>query len=468
MNNKFINCFENSDKYRKDVHRFIPGGAHTYSKGDDQFPRLAPASIARGKGGRVWDLDGNEYVDCGMGLGAVSLGHAYEPVLQAVREQLELGAAFTRPAAVELDLARELLAVMPGAERVKFAKNGSAVTTAAIKLARAYTGRDLVAFPGNQPFFSYDDWFIGLTPCDSGVPNRMKSLSLHYDSTRPETLSELFDKYPRQIACVITEPQDVIPQPVDILRQIGDRTRAGGAVFILDEMVTGFRAGWPGIGVSSGIQADLSTWGKGIGNGFSFCALAGRADIMNLGGIKQKDAPRVFFISTTHGGEAHTLAAARAVLREYEEHDVLSHQWQLVATVSEGFRNSLQRLGLVEQIEVHNSEWRIVCLCKDREGQISPQLRMLLMQEMIGRGALFPGYFLPCFAHTDADVDQVLQAFDQACVVYRQALEVGVSGFLVGETARPVFRKYNNCIKLCPELPCPFEKECSFNSDTHT
>jgi glutamate-1-semialdehyde 2,1-aminomutase len=464
MHNKTINCFERSDQYRENVHRFIPGGAHTYSKGDDQFPRLAPAAIVRGKGGRVWDLDGNEYVDCGMGLGAVSLGHAYEPVLEAVREQLELGAAFSRPAALELDLARDLLAIISSAERVKFAKNGSAVTTAAIKLARAYTERNLIAFPNNQPFFSYDDWFIGLTPCNGGVPDEVKSLSLHYDSTQPETLKELFDRYPGQIACVITEPQDVIPRTIDILRQIGDIARTGGALFILDEMVTGFRAGLPGIGASSGIPSDLSTWGKGIGNGFSFCALTGRADIMDLGGIMQNDAPRVFLISTTHGGEAHTLAAARAVLREYQTHDVIGRHRQLVKMVTEGFRLSLHRHGLGGYIEVHSSGWRVICICRDRDGAVSPTMRMLLLQEMIGRGALFAGYFLPCFAHTDVDIEQVLEAFDQSCMVYQQVLEAGSNNLLVGEAARPVFRKYSNCKEICPGSPCPFEKDCAINA----
>ena len=159
-----VTNFSRSDAYRAEVHRLIPGGAHTYSRGDDQFPVLAPAAIARGKGARVWDVDGNEYVDCTMALGSINLGYAYGPVLEAVRAQIELGSGFQRPAAIELEFAREFLAAIPGADRVKFAKNGSTVTSAAVRLARAFTGRDLVAFPGNHPFYSYADWFIG-RPC---------------------------------------------------------------------------------------------------------------------------------------------------------------------------------------------------------------------------------------------------------------------------------------------------------------
>lgn len=437
-----ITNFSRSDAYRATVHDFIVGGAHTYSKGDDQFPVLAPAAIAKGKNGRVWDLDGNEYVDCALGLGAVSLGHAYEPVLAEVREQLELGAAFQRPAAIELDLAREFLALTPGMERIKFAKNGSNVTTAAVKLARAYTGRDLVAFPRNHSFYSFDDWFIGATPVNSGVPDGVRQFSVTYDSTRPETLESLFDAYPNRIACVISEPEEVLPSSPDAILAVERIAKTNGAVFVIDEMVTGFRAGLPGAYPNLGLQPDLVTWGKAIGNGFSFCALTGRAEIMELGGIKQTNQPRVFLLSSTHGGEAHTLAAARAVIREYQTKDVLGHQRLLVTKIADGLRGIVELHGLMNNVEIHAAPWRVVTVCRDREGAVSMPLRTLLMQEMIGRGVLFQGLFLPCFAHTDEDVSIVLAAFSEACAVYNHALKHGLDGLLVGEPTRPVFRKY--------------------------
>jgi glutamate-1-semialdehyde 2,1-aminomutase len=437
-----VTAFARSDEYRARVHDFIVGGAHTYSKGDDQFPSLSPGAIARGKGGRVWDVDGNEYVDCALALGAISLGHAYEPVLAAVREQLELGAAFQRPASIELDLAEDFLALTPGMDRIKYAKNGSNVTTAAVKLARAFTGRDLIAFPGNHSFYSFDDWFIGSTAVSSGVPDGIRRFSVTYDSTRPETLEALFDSYPDQIACVITEPEEVLHSPPDAIRAVEAITRKHGAVFIVDEMVTGFRSGFPGSYVGLGLQPDLVTWGKAVGNGFSFCALTGRADIMDLGGIKQSAQPRVFLLSSTHGGEAHTLAAARAVIQTYRTQDVIGHQHRLVAKVASGMRNAIARHGLGGAIDIHAAPWRVVVVCRDGEGAASLPLRTLLMQEMIGRNILFQGIFLPCFAHTDEDVVRVLDAFDQCCAVYRHALGHGIDGLLVGETTRPVFRRY--------------------------
>ena len=457
---RHIQNFLASDQYRAEIHDLIVGGAHTYSKGDDQFPLLAPAAIARGKGGRVWDLDGNEYVDCGLGLGAVSLGHAYQPVLDAVREQLELGAAFVRPAAIERDLAREFLALLPGMDRVKFAKNGSNATTAAVRLARAFTGRDYVAFPKTHPFFSFDDWFIGSTLTRAGIPNQAMRLSLRYDFGDPESLEKLFKEYPGQIACVITEPEDAIPSDPSIIRQVEQIAKSHGALFILDEMVTGFRANFPGDYTAFGLSPDLTTWGKGLGNGFSFCAIAGRADVMELGGLRQNESPRVFLLSTTHGGEAHVLAAARAVIREYQSKDVIAKHRSIIAAWQHGFLQSIADFRLEAHLKLLVAPWRIILTFFDEDGQSSAALRMLFIQEMIGHGALNQGIFLPCFEHDEADVTLVLNAFENACAVLAHALEHGVGDLLIGEPARPVFRKFNGCRQVCPATPCPFELHC--------
>jgi glutamate-1-semialdehyde aminotransferase len=437
-----ITQFGMSDKYRATVHSYVVGGAHTYSKGDDQFPQLSPAAIARGKGGRVWDLDGNEYVDCALALGAVSLGHVYEPVLAAVREQLELGAAFQRPASIELDLAQEFLALTPGMDRIKFAKNGSNVTTAAVKLARAFNGRDLIAFPGNHSFYSFDDWFIGATPIHSGVPDGIRQFSITYDSTKPDTLQALFDKFPGCIACVITEPEEVLPASPDAILAVEKIAKSNGAVFIVDEMVSGFRSGLPGAYVNIGLRPDLATWGKAAGNGFSFCALTGRAEIMDLGGILQTSQPRVFLLSSTHGGEAHVLAAARAVIHEYQSKDVLGRHRDLVTKVAEGMRACVRTHALTDALGIHASSWRVVVVCRDNENAVSMPLRTLLLQEMIGRGVLFQGLYLPCFTHTDEDIAVVLAALDQAFAVYSHALRHGLDGLLAGEPTKPVFRRY--------------------------
>lgn len=226
-----INNFTESDKFRSKIHDLIPGGAHTYSKGDDQFPQLAPAAISHGKGAYVWDIDNNKYLDCSMGLTSVSLGHAYEPVLDRIKQELDKGVNFQRPAFIEMEMAERFLSLVPQHDMIKFGKNGSLVITAAVKLARAYNGRKLVAFPRDHPFYSYDDWFIGQTACDKGVPSEYKSLTVTYMSDDPGSLEKLFDQYPGQISCVISEPERCVDEFVN-LHQIIAITQKHGALFI--------------------------------------------------------------------------------------------------------------------------------------------------------------------------------------------------------------------------------------------
>ena len=181
---------DKSNQYRKAIHQLIPGGAHTYSKGDDQFPENAPAAISYGKGAYIWDVDGNKFLDCSMGLTSVSLGHAYEPVIKAIKDELVKGVNFQRPSYIEKEMAETFLSIIPQHERIKFSKNGSTVTTAAVKLARAYTGRKLVAFPSDHPFYSYDDWFIGKTECNNGIPDNIQALSVTFQSCKIESLKK--------------------------------------------------------------------------------------------------------------------------------------------------------------------------------------------------------------------------------------------------------------------------------------
>ncbi|TGD58109.1 glutamate-1-semialdehyde 2,1-aminomutase [Flavobacterium humi] len=444
-----ITNFQASDEYRKTIHNLIPGGGHTYSKGDDQFPVLSPAAIVRGKGSHLWDVDGNEFLDCSMGLTSVSLGHAYEPVLEAVRKELENGVNFQRPSALEKEMAEEFLALVPGHDMVKFSKNGSIVTTAAVKLARAKTGRNLVAFPGDHPFYSYDDWFIGSTACNKGVPDDVSKLSVTFQSFNIESLKELFAKYPNQIACVITEPEKGNYPHLNnpdfnagtFLQEAIDLCHANGALFIADEMVTGFKTDFPGSITKYGLKPDMATWGKGIANGFSFCALTGTKEIMELGGITREGEEKVFLISTTHGGETHGLAAAIATIKEYREKDVIAHNHSIGKKLAELCQQLVTESGLADSIEVVPAEWMPFFVFKDASGIASQGYRTLFMQEMIKRGVLFQGAFVPCFSHTEDDVYYFAKAFSESLPVYKEALAQGFEKFLVGEPAKAVFRK---------------------------
>ena len=361
-----ITDFAKSDKYREKIHGLIPGGAHTYSKGDDQFPLRSPAAIAYGKGAFVWDIDGNKYLDCSMGLTSVGLGHAYEPVIERVKKELDNGVNFQRPSYLEMETAERFLEIVPQHQMIKFAKNGSTVTTAAVKLARAYTGRKLVAFPYDHPFYSYDDWFIGKTNCNLGVPNEISDLSVTYKSDNLHSLQELFEKYPNQIACVISEPEKNWGLPKNYLQQAIDIIHKEGALYIQDEMITGFKTDFPGSIKKYNVVPDLATWGKGIANGFSFCALTGKKEIMELGGITKKGAEKVFLISTTHGGETHSLAAAMATINEYQVKPVIKHIHDTGNYLLQLCNEVIKKQELYEFIEIAPCNWMPVFLFKNK------------------------------------------------------------------------------------------------------
>ena len=320
--------FSKSRALQPKAHRLIPGGAHTYAKGDDQYPEQAPAFIARGKGCHVWDLDGNEFIEYGMGLRAVTLGHAFEPVVEAAYQADATWVRTSRrPAKIEVDAAEACLEIIDGADMVKFAKNGSDVTTAAVKLARAYTGRDLIAICGDQPFFSTDDWFIGTTEMNAGIPEAVIEMTLKFRYNDLPSLCELFDQHPGQIACVVMEAEAATPPATGYLEQVKELCEARGAVLIFDEMITGFRWHLGGAQKFHGVVPHLSTFGKALGNGFAVSALAGKREIMRLGGLDH-DQPRVFLLSTTHGAETHALAAALETMRIYREQGVVAFLWR--------------------------------------------------------------------------------------------------------------------------------------------
>jgi glutamate-1-semialdehyde aminotransferase/spore coat polysaccharide biosynthesis protein SpsF (cytidylyltransferase family) len=445
-----ISNFSKSDEYRSEIHKLIPGGAHTYSKGDDQFPERAPAAIEKGKGAYLWDIDGNQYLDCSMSLTAVTLGHAFEPIIERTKIELENGVNFQRPSFLEKEMAEVFLSLVPGHDMIKFAKNGSTVTTAAVKLARAKTGRKLVAFPGDHPFYSYDDWFIGKTVCNKGVPDEISNLSVTFKSCDIASLRALFQAYPGQIACVITEPEKnhcghgctCGSSPEQFLKEAIELTHQNGALFILDEMITGFKTDFPGSITKYNLKPDMATWGKGIANGFSFCALTGTKEVMEQGSITIKGAEKVFLISSTHGGETHTIAAALATIDFYKKNNVVKHLHRIGKLVIDISNHIIQQKSLEKHIQVVPCEWMPVFVFLDNNLEPSQSFRTLLMQEMFSMGVLFQGIFVPSYSHKEEDIYYFAKAFDQALDTYKRALDSGFEKMLVGEPAKAVFRKY--------------------------
>jgi glutamate-1-semialdehyde 2,1-aminomutase len=433
--------FDKSKELQKKSHALIPGGAHTYAKGDDQYPIQAPGFIVRGKGCHVWDVDGNEFIEYGMGLRAVTLGHAYESVNAAAYRQMELGHNFVRPSPIEMECAEEFLSMIAGAEMVKLGKNGSDATNAAVKLARAYTGRDLIAICGDHAFFSVDDWFIGSTAMNAGIPQAIIDLTVKFRFNDMQSVQELFDRHPNKIACVILEPEKDIPPAHTFLHDLKDVCHKNGAVFIFDEMITGFRWHNGGAQAYHDVVPDLSAFGKAMGNGFSIAALAGKRDIMKLGGLDH-DKERVFLLSLTHGAENPNLAAAIEVMRIYKREPVIDTLWRQGERLRSGVTKAVEAHGLEKSFVVIGKPCCMVFATRDGDGKPSQAFRALFLQETIKRGILAPSFIIS-YAHTDADVDKTIEAVDESLAVYRRALEEGVDRYLMGPPVKPVFRPFN-------------------------
>jgi glutamate-1-semialdehyde 2,1-aminomutase len=425
---------------RERAHQLIPAGAHTYSKGDDQFSANTPAFIESGSGCVVTDSDGNEFLDWGMGLRSVILGHAWEPVIAAVAAELPRGSNFTRPSPIELRLAERLVELIPCAEMVKLAKNGSDVTTAAVRLARAATGRDLVAC-ADQPFFSVDDWFIGTTAVDAGIPQAYRDLTRTFPYNSLDGLRSLFAAHPGEIAAVILEPMALDWPAPGFLEGVRALCTANGTVLIFDEIITGFRFGLRGAQHRFGVTPDLATFGKALANGFSVSALVGRRDLMEQGGLRHKGA-RVFLLSTTHGGETHQIAAALATLRELEDNDVATHLWNVGRKLVTGFEELVHELAFERHARAVGAPCSPAFLFFDASGEASPELRTIFQQGLVDKGVLMP-WVAPSHSHGDAEVEQTLEACAHALKLVKRGVDEGVAAVLVGPPVRPVFRRFN-------------------------
>lgn len=429
------------EDWRKLRNDRIPGGAHTYSKGDDQFPENAPAALARGDGAWTWSDDGRKFLDLAMGLRSVTLGHAYKPVNAAVAQALKVGNNLSRPSIYEAKYAENFLKALGWPDMVKFCKNGSTATSAAIKLARAYTGRKLVARCRQHPFFSYDDWFIGRTACPRGVPTEVSALTVEFDYDDLASVDALIAKHPGELACLILEPAtDRDPSP-GFLTGLRERCDEHGIVLIFDEMILGFRLALGGGTQRYGVTPDIATFGKGMANGFSVAALAGKRAIMELGDIKP-GREKVFLVSTTHGAEICGLFAAQATLNVYQNKPVIKALAAWGAKLKKDFNALSARHGLGDNVKLLGFDC-MPALTVLIGGKPDAALRTLFLQEMIARGVLVP-YLAPSLSHGAKEREFLLEAFDAAAPVLARAIEQGkVRERVVGELVKPVFRAVN-------------------------
>jgi len=433
------------------LHRVIPGGAHTYSRGDDQYPANAPQILERAKGTTVWAPDGRSFLDYGMALRAVSIGYSEPTINQAAIRGLEAGNNLTRASTIELAAAERLVEFIDSVEMVKFTKNGSTATSAAVKLARAYTGRDLIARCAQHPFFSYDDWFIGNTAIPKGVPARTIEQTKSFAFNDISSLERLIAEYPDQIACVILEPAAtdepaIFDGPegkkINYLQQVEALCRKHGIVFILDEMITGFRWHMKGAQHVYDITPDLCTFGKAMANGFSVAAVGGRRELMELGSIDKPGQERLFLLSTTHGAEMCGLAAFIATMDFMEEHKVVEHMWKYGAELTVAINDAAKQAGIAKYFFAAGPAVSPYYAAITAEGAPWLELRTLFAQEMINKGVLIPWLALS-YRHGDAELAKTREALAHALDICARGVAEGIDKYLIGPAIKPVFRSHN-------------------------
>ena len=422
---------DKSDELYKIALDLIPATTQTLAKGPQQNVKgIAPKYLSRGRGSHVWDVDGNEYIDFNMGIGPLSLGYAYPKIDNAIKKQLEDGITFSLMHPLEVEVAKLINEVIPNAESIRFSKTGADVTTAAIRVARAYTGREKVLCCG---YHGWHDWYISVTDKDNGIPKAINDLTFTINYNDIQSVKDSIDS---DIAAIILEPF-VFEQPKDnFLHELRKLCDDNGILLIFDEMWTGFRIALGGAQEYFGVKADMATFSKAVANGMPLSILTGRKEVMK---VLDDD---VFFY-TTFGGEALSLAAAKATIEELRDKNVPDYLAAQGKKLKDGYNQIANDLGM-DFTKCIGYECRSLITFDAKAGN-PLEIKALVQQEMIKRGILWGGFHNMSFSHTDADIEYTLKVYLEVLPILKKAVdENSVMKYLNGEPVKPVFRKVGN------------------------
>ena len=403
--------YTKSEQLLERALKTIPLGSQTFSKSTTQYPHgVSPFFIKSGKGSKVCDVDGNEYIDYVNSLASITLGYADPDITKAVTDQLQEGVIFSLSHPIEMQVAETLCEMVPCAEKVRFGKNGSDATAGAIRLARAYTGRDRVAVCG---YHGWQDWYIGSTARSRGVPQAVRDLTHTFPYNDLPALEAILSRYPGDFAAVMLEPMNVFAPAPGYLEGLKELVHRHGALLVFDETITGFRYDNGGAQRLFGVTPDLATFGKGLANGYPVSAIAGRADVMRL-------MEEVFF-SFTFGGEALSLAAAQATMQKLQREPVIAHLRTQGEKIMAGLSALISKHGADDFLEVAGHPTWSFLLIKDTPQVSMWELKTLFLQEMFQRGILTLATHNMSYSHSDSDIARLLQ-------VYHEVLPMLVEG----------------------------------------
>jgi len=427
-NNDYPSITVSNELYERAVKIMTPV-TQTLAKGPGQYVNgVAPKYVKRGKGARVWDVDDNEYLDYNMGIGPLSLGYCYPKVDEAIIEQLKDGITFSLMHHLEVTLSELIHQIIPNAEAIRISKTGADVTSAAIRVARAFTGRKKVLCCG---YHGWHDWYIGVTSRNSGVPEEIKNLTATFEYNNIESVKALLDE---DTACVILEPFIFEAPTNDFLKELKTLCSSNGTLLIFDEMWTGFRIAMGGAQEYFNVKPDLACYSKAFANGMPISLLTGRKDVMDL---FNED---VFFF-TTFGGEALSLAAAIATIEEMIEKNVPAYLAEKGKLLKDGYNKICEDLGIQHYTKCVGYDCRSMITFDPSAGN-PLELKSYVQQELIKRGILWSGFHNMCFSHTDEDINYTLKAYQEVLELLKTTLsENNITASLKGKPVEAVFRK---------------------------
>lgn len=429
--NKDYPSITKSDEYYKVALELIPAQTQTLAKGTGQnIKGVAPKYLQRGKGSHVWDVDGNEFIDYTMGVGPLSLGYSYDVVDEAIKEQLKDGITFSLTHPLEVEVAELINKVVPNAESIRYSRGGADVVSGAVRVARAYTGRNKVLCCG---YHGWHDWYIAVTDRNKGIPQAIKDLTFTFSYN---DIQSVIDSIDEDTACVVLEPYVFEEPKNDFLQKLRDVCTKNETLLVFDEMWSGFRIAVGGAQEYFGVKADLACFSKAVANGMPLSVLTGKKEVMS---VLEKD---VFFFNT-FGGEALSLAAAKATINEMIEKNVPAQLAKQGNKLKVGYNNIASELGMI-YTKCSGFDCRTI-ITFDASAGDPLEMKSLVQQEMIKRGILWGGFHNMSFSHSDSDIEYTLKAYKEVLPILKKAVEEkNVKSYLRGEPVEPVFRKVSN------------------------
>lgn len=423
--------FKNSEEFLKRAEKSIPLGSQTFSKSRTQYPvGISPFFIDKAKGAFVWDLDSNKYIDLVSALASITIGYRDSKIDNAVKKQLKKGSIFSLPGVLEAQVSEMIIDSVPSAEMVRFGKNGTDATSGAIRLARAYTGRDEIAYCG---YHGWQDWYIGVTSRNKGVPKSVSDLIHSFEYNNMESLNRLFEMKRNKIAAVIMEPMTMaFPKP-GFLESVKEIAHKNGAVLIFDETITGYRFAKGGAQEYFSVTPDLTTLGKGIANGYPLSAIAGRREIM-------MEMENIFF-SGTFGGELLSLAAAKAVLELHSSRDIAGELTLIGDKIANGVNKSIDSFNLHGAIQISgHPSWKFLNW-QEFQGVKANVLKTYFMQEMFARGILVLGTHNVNLALNEKNVKDILNVYNEVLGKMSNLISAGnLENHLKVKPLEPLFK----------------------------